>query len=335
MNMDHDWQPIIDKLKSSQNVLMTTHVNPDGDGLGSEMAMYHCLTKMGLKVRIINESPLPDEYRFLDPDHVISQYDKMKHGSLLEEFDLVFTFDVGGTSRLGKIGADLAKLNIPTICIDHHPENQIVCDHKIIDEKAPATTCLIYELIKLMCPDLMDQKIAEAIFVGLMTDTGSFRFENTTARSFETAAELINLGVKPAYIHRHVYESYTPERMKLLGMTLQKVNYEFDRRLAWFTVTIDDIRQSGASLDEIGGFTDFIRSIKGVEVSVMFLEVKPDRIRINFRSKGKIIVNTIARKFGGGGHKFAAGITVKLTLKEAINQILPDVRKATKEIVVK
>lgn len=330
--MDYNWKPIIQRLRSAGRILLTTHVNPDGDGIGSEIAMYHCLRKMDISAEIINSSAFPDEYSFLDPAKIVQQYDPQRDFARLNEFDLIFIFDVGGITRTGILGDDLAKMDIPCICIDHHPENHIVCDYKIVDEKAPATTCLIYELIKDIDVEFMDRKIAEAVYVGLMTDTGSFRFENASKRAFRVASELLEYGIRPNEIYKQVYESYSRQRMAMLGRVLQAVHYEQNGKLAWFTVTREDLRQVGASLDEIGGFTDFIRSIKGVEVAVMFLEVEPKKIRVNFRSKGKVIVNAIARIFGGGGHYFAAGLTINDTLTAATHLVLPEVRKAIENI---
>ena len=310
---------------------MTTHVNPDGDGIGSEMAMIHCLRKMNVTVEIINSSKLPEEYAFLDPEMIIQQYDPKSGFLKLKEFDLIVILDVGGITRTGILGDDLAKLNIPSICIDHHPENHIVCDFKVVDDKASATTCLIYELIKEIDFTYIDKPIAEAVYVGLMTDTGSFRFENANKKAFQIASELLEYGIKPNDIFKHVYESYSRQRMTLLGRILQTVNYEHNGQLAWFAISQKDLKNAGAQLDEIGGFTDFIRSIKGVEVSIMFLEVEPQKVRVNFRSKGKIVVNEVARKFGGGGHFYAAGLTVDDSLERVTKMVLPEARKAIEQ----
>jgi len=330
--MDHNWQPIIEEIKKSKRILLTTHVNPDGDGLGSELALYYCFKKMGIYSKILNDSATPEEYKFLDPDGIILCYNPEKHGEILRTIDLVFTLDIGGFSRLGRLGDELSHLNLATICIDHHPENHLCCTHKIVDEESPATSCLIYELIKIICPQSIDQNIAEAVYVGLLTDTGSFRFENTNSTVMEIAAELIKLGVKPMDVFQQVYERYTPQRMKLLGIALQKVQYESDGKLTWFTVTTADRLATGVTLDEISGFTDFVRSIKGVEVSVMFLETDDETIRVNFRSKGKVLVNEIAIQFGGGGHYFAAGATIKGSLEAALNRILPVVRRSVEKL---
>jgi phosphoesterase RecJ-like protein len=331
--MNHNWQPIIEEIRKRKRILLTTHVNPDGDGLGSEMALYRCLKKMGICSLILNDSPTPDEYKFLDPEGIILCYSPEKHGGILRTIDLVCTLDIGGFSRLGKLGDDLSQLNLATICIDHHPENHLCCTHKIVDEESPATACLIYELIKIMCPQSIDKDIAEAVYVGLLTDTGSFRFDNTSAEVMEITAELIRLGVKPMDVYRQVYESYTPQRMKLLGVVLQKVQYECDGKLAWFTITTTNRLATGVTLDEINGFTDFIRSIKGVEVAVMFLETDNETIRVNFRSKGKVLVNKIASQFSGGGHYFAAGATIKGSLDTALGSVLPVARKSVDSLI--
>ena len=330
--MQHNWKPIIEQMKSAGKILLTTHVNPDGDGVGSEMALYHCLMNMNIKTEIINSSAFPEEYGFLDPGKVIQQYNPEHDFKRLKEFDLIFIFDVGGITRIGILGDDLAKMEIPCICIDHHPENQIVCDYKVVDDKAPATTCLVYEMIKAIDIDHIDKQIAEAVWVGLMTDTGSFRFENANKKAFGIASELLEYDIKPNEIFKHVYESYSRQRMTLLGTILRTVHYENDGQLAWFTISQDDMKKAGAHLDEISGFTDFIRSIKGVEVSIMFLELESQKVRISFRSKGKVVVNNIARKFGGGGHFFAAGLAVEDTLGNVTAMVLPEVRKAIEQI---
>ncbi|MCD6204892.1 MAG: bifunctional oligoribonuclease/PAP phosphatase NrnA [Candidatus Marinimicrobia bacterium] len=329
--MHNNWKPIIQLIQKAEYILLTTHVNPDGDGIGSELAMYRVFKKMNIRAEIINSSPLPDEYSFLDKDNVIRQYNPEQDGARLGKFDLVIIFDVGGVTRTGILGDDLTRHNIPCICIDHHPENHIVCDEKIVDSKAPATTCIVLELIREI-GDYIDYDIAEAIYVGLMTDTGSFRFENTTRNTFRVAADLLEYGIKPNEIYNRIYESYTPARMSMLGTVLKSIRYESDGRLAWFKITQSDLKNEGASIDEIGGFTDFVRSIKGVEVSVMFLEVREGQTRVNFRSKGRVIVNEIARKFGGGGHYYAAGLTLHKPIAETIELVLPELRKTITKI---
>ena len=326
--MQHNWKPIIQQLQFARKILLTTHVNPDGDAIGSEMALYYCLQSMQKSVEILNSSALPEEYAFLDPGKVIRQYNPNRDSGRLREFDLAFILDVGGVTRIGSLGDDLAQAKIPCVCIDHHPENHIVCDFKIVDEKESATSCLIYELIKRINPGCINRRIAEAVYVGLMTDTGSFRFENATPKAFRLAAELLEYDVRPNEIYNRIYESHSPLRMALLGKVLQQIHYEVDGRLAWFTIRQRDLQETAVSSDEIGGFTDLIRSIDGVEVAVMFLEVGLQQVRVNLRSKGQVIVNEIARQFDGGGHYYAAGLTFEGTVEAAVGAVIPIIRRA-------
>ncbi|MDD5539695.1 MAG: bifunctional oligoribonuclease/PAP phosphatase NrnA [Candidatus Marinimicrobia bacterium] len=327
MMTKHDWLNIIAKISQAAKILLTTHHNPDGDGLGAEAALYNCFKRLGKSPYILNSSVLPPEYVFLNEDGIFNTYRAGQDISELADYDLLMILDAGSTDRLGALGPALNALNLATICIDHHPFNNCPAGNtSVIDEHAPATAILIYELIKAMAPQTIDIKIAEALYTGLMTDTGSFRFENTTAETMLTAAEFLKYGIQPGLIYRYVYENYRPERMKLLGMVLQNVQYEFNNQLAWFSVTREQVAAAETVLDEVDGFTDFIRSIKGVEVAVMFLEVRANLIRMNFRSKGRYPINAIARQFGGGGHPFAAGLVMEVGLTEAIKTVMPAVR---------
>ena len=323
----HNWNPIIQLINKSNNILLTTHVNPDGDGLGSESAIYYCLKKMGKNPVIINASALPEEYIFLDVDKIFRKYSAEVYKDSLKNIDLLMVFDIGDPSRLSQLGKDISKLNITSICLDHHPSENHFFDLEVVDKDAPATVCLVYELIQSLSPELMDIKIAEALYTGILTDTGSFRFENTTISAMEMAIEMIRYGVKPSVIYQNVYENNRPEKIRLLGMVLQEVNYEEGGKLAWFQITQEHIKSAGATLEEVDGFTDFVRTAKGVEVAVMFLEVNKTRVRMNFRSKGEVIINQTAKKFGGGGHPFAAGAVVNLPLQNTIDDVLPEVRK--------
>jgi phosphoesterase RecJ-like protein len=324
----YNWQKIVEKIKESDKILLTTHHNPDGDGLGAEAALYHCLKRLGKSPFILNSSPLPPEYSFLNEGEIFHTYPNELDQVELTDFDLLMILDASHTERLGALGPVLKSLNIPTICIDHHPFNNCLPENiSVIDDKAPATVALVFELLKIIAPQALDQKVAEALYVGLMTDTGSFRFENTTAETMLLAAELLRYNVQPGLIYHYVYENYRPERMKLLGMVLQNVQYEFENRLAWFCVTRAQVAAAGAYLDEVDGFTDVVRSVRGVEVAAMFLEERDNRTRMNFRSKGHYPINNVARQFGGGGHPYAAGLVMDVGLEDAVKTVLPALRK--------
>lgn len=323
----HEWQPIIDRIRKSSKILLTTHINPDGDGLGAEAAMFHALTEIGKQPVIINDSSLSQEYQFLNNGQIFETYNSSAHQTILQNIDLVIVFDIGSPDRLGRLGKDLVAFGCPMICIDHHPNNHGRFQIAVIDTDAPATVSLVFELIMALDTRLMNKKIAESLYTGILTDTGSFRFDNITPEAFEMAAELMRYGVKPSEIYAHIYENSTPERTKLLGMILQGIHFDLEGRLAWFIITQKQIRKSGAKTEEVDGFTEVVRSIKGVEVAIMFLEVNKNRVRINFRSKGNFIINRVAQMFNGGGHPFAAGAALDTTIDEIVDKVLTEVRK--------
>lgn len=322
----HNWKIVDQNITKASRILLTTHVNPDGDGLGAEAAFYYLLKKLGKEPEIWNHSELPLEYQFLNEERIYNQINLATPKEYFRKFDLVISVDVGGYDRLGLVGKIIEELKIPLVCIDHHPHCSFDTEAKVVEEQAAATACLVYEYFKLNYKNLIDSRIATALFTGLITDTGSFRFDNTTSEAFKIASELVKYDIKPSVIYAQIYENYRPEKLRLLGFVLQNINFELGNRLAWFTLTNSQIAAVGAIPDEVDGFTEFIRSVRDVEIAIMFLEVNEKRTRINLRSKGNVFVNGIARLFGGGGHPNAAGIVLNVGLQEAVEAVLPEVR---------
>lgn len=314
------------RFSESQNILITSHVRPDGDALGSEAAVYHLLKRIKKNPKIYNSSPLPWEYNFLNEETIFHQYDSKRDKTSLSEFDLAVVLDVGSFSRLGELGEDLKNSGVPVICMDHHPIRSHEFEYELVDTRAAATCSLIYELIMETNPHLMNLDIANAIWVGIMTDTGSFRFENTTPKTMKIAARLLDFGVTPGALYRHIYENKLPEQMLLLGMVLQNVKYACDGKLAWFFITQEMADKAGANIEEVDGYTDFVRTTHGVEVAIMFLEREQKNIRLNFRSKGNVVINEIAKNHDGGGHNFAAGATIRDTIAKAEEIIIPEAK---------
>lgn len=322
-------------ISESHNILITSHVRPDGDALGSEAAFYHLLKRIRKNPVIYNSSPLPWEFQFLNQDDIFNKYDPAKDKDSLKSFNLAIVLDVGSYSRLGELGEDLKESGIPVICLDHHPIRSHEFNYEVVDTKAAATCSLIYEFIMETNPHLMNLDIANAIWVGIMTDTGSFRFENTTPKTMKISAKLLDFGVTPGALYRHIYENKLPEQMLLLGMVLQNIKYECNGKLAWFFITQEMAKTAGAKIEEVDGYTDFVRATHGVEVAIMFLEREVDNIRLNFRSKGNVVINHIARNHNGGGHAFAAGATIYKTLSEAESTIIPEAKQEIENYINK
>ncbi|MBF90084.1 MAG: hypothetical protein CMG75_10635 [Candidatus Marinimicrobia bacterium] len=318
------WAIIEDMIGKAENLILSTHINPDGDGIGSQLAMASYLKKLGKKFIILNPSPVSYEIQFLSEYADFLHYDRSTHKYLLPLADLVIVLDIGDYSRLGYLGEDLLEVGLQMVSIDHHPHQEPnKFSYAIHDTSACSTGFLIFDYLKYVygTTDSLSKEAADGLYVALMTDTGSFRFSNADADSHEMASELIRLGVKPHELYQKVYESLPLEKVKLLALALGTIHMAGHGKLAWFVITEDMIKDAGASKEHVSGFTDTVRSIQGVEVAIMIHELSENKTRLNFRSKGKVKINGLARKFGGGGHQFAAGALVDKPLdivREAI-----------------
>ena len=326
--MKIDWLRLTELINANKKILLSTHINPDADGLGSEVAMYYHLKKMNKECKIINISNMMDKYEFLNKDNIIEQYSSEIHDSWIEKCDLAIIFDIGNHSRLGEISNLIKKNNVYCTSIDHHPSDGSYFDYQFLDIKSPATGFMVWQYFKYEKIEL-SYDMAESLYAALITDTGSFRYNSTTSNCHIMAKELLDLGVKPYDVYASIYEQRSLAQIKLFGKAIEslKIVDEF----GCINISLSMLEECGATLDDIDGFTDFIRSIQGVEVAFMISEIKEKNYRINFRSRGKYIINDIAEYFNGGGHKLAAGATVKGLSVEKIESIILDKLKNKKE----
>lgn len=307
--------PAIDKMglkriiEASSQILLTTHQNPDGDGLGSQIAMYHHIVSLDKKCRIINISKLPDKYSFLDQDGIVENYCE-DDDHWIKESDLVLIFDIGDSKRVGAMGEKIYN-GKKVVSIDHHPvKNDEPYTYAWIDVTAPATGFMVWEyLVNGNYTDTLSYSQALPLYVALVTDTGSFRYSNTHAESHLMANQLIRSGVKPHEVNQHVYENRNLNQVKLLGNAINNLNFSNDNKVAWVVFSNNTIKSLGIKKEHIEGFADFIRSIQNVEVAFVIIE-EDDKLRVSFRSQGAFTVDDIAAKLDGGGHKFAAGAII-------------------------
>ena len=307
----NSWNALQNVIKDANTILLSTHVNPDGDGLGSEIAFYYYLLDLGKDCRIINISPLPFNYKIIDPDNVIEEYNS-DIDKWLKGVDLAIVFDIGDFKRTGKIG-EIVKSSSKLVCIDHHPPKD---DHpfeiNIVDVDAPATGYLIwkyFEYINYSKEDKFPLKIANGLYTSLVTDTGSFKYQSTTSDTHIMAADLLKSGVNGYDIQRSIYEQQPISQIRLLGLALSNLNFSKNGKVVWIIINDKMLEQANATEDDAGGFTEYLRMIENVEVSYMLRYVNNNH-RVNFRSSGNIVINDIAQFFGGGGHKYAAGARV-------------------------
>ena len=321
-----DWKSLHNTINSSARILLSTHENPDGDGLGSATAVYHYLTKIGKDCRLIIISDLPKEYQFLNLDNIIETYDSNLHDDWISQADLAIIFDVGDFNRLRQVGEKISANSIKAINFDHHPDLK---DKRFSDNyiqiTAAATGEMVYDFLKSVNVNLT-LAMANGIYTAVMTDTGSFCYSNTNQKCHQIAIECLDVGVNTSQIYQTVYENRTAGQVKLLAGIINNLNFSDNHELAWFSISQKMMKNANAINKDIDGFSDFVRSIQGVEVALMVFENINGTCRINFRSKGKYIINTIAKSLGGGGHKFAAGAMKNGDLEDVLNDVLTETR---------
>lgn len=324
-----NWAPITHLISQAKRIVLTTHENPDGDGLGSAVAMYYYLKSLKKVCRIILCSPLPAEYSFLNKKNIFSLYSKVKDENWFKKCDLAIIFDVGSFHRIRAVKDELQKNQIKTLNIDHHPY-PLAHPFTInaVDTCVAATGVLIYDYFTEVKKIKLSKSMLEGIYTAVMTDTGSFRYSNTDAQCHEIAIAAMKAGVNTSVIYQQVYESKPVRSIKLLAKVIDHLHFENHGRLAWFTIDQNMLKYSGATHADVDGYTDFVRTIKGVEVAVMIFDKGNGICRVNFRSKGKFIINGIAKQFGGGGHKYAAGVVISETKKSVVSKVIAETKKA-------
>ncbi len=314
-------------VDGGRKFVLTTHVNPDGDGLGSEIALNRFLEKLGKESVILNYSETPSNHVFLDPDRKIKQFDEGRDSKTLLEADVLIALDMNNSSRLRSMEKPFLESKAKKAIIDHHLEAKDFVDYQLIDLDSPATGEIVYKCLAGYDSKLLDKQIADALYAAIMTDTGSFRFPRTDAEVHRIVAHLLELGVDPYYIYNNLYEQSSLGRTRLLGEVLAGIKLAYDGRLSYFTITQEQLKRNGVSLDETDNMVNNAGTIGGVVVMIFFLEL-PDGVKISFRSKGDIPVNELAKMYGGGGHKNASGARLyDVRLGETVENVLRDAGK--------
>ena len=298
-------QQIAELLRSQNNFLVLTHYRPDGDAIGSQLALVLLLKGLGKTVEAWNDDEVPAKFRFLPHSDLITC-----PPSDAKDFDVVIAIDTSTWQRVGS-AAQRIRNKKHFINVDHHVSNEKFADINWIVPEAPASGQIAFDLIKRGGFKLT-REIATCLFAAISTDTGSFTYANTTAESLRVAAELVDAGLNVGEICRHVYESYPYARLMLLQKALAQLQLTDRKRIAYTWVTTEMFEESGAKREDTEGLIDYARAIEGVVVAVLFEETRePGKIRISLRSKhSKIDVNSVARRFGGGGHREAAGARI-------------------------
>jgi len=308
-------EQIIQQLNNSNHVLIASHTNPDGDAIGSLLAVGLALDSLNKKTVLFNESPIPAVYRFLPIIELIEHESKDSCA-----FDTAVILDCGNIQRLGRSAETVSRIPV-IINIDHHMTNTRFGTCRLIDVSACSTAEIAYGIIKKMGIRI-NEAIAASIYTGILTDTGSFRFSNTNKAAFTICEEMIGCGVNPYEVAQHVYGKYSLGRIRLLNLALDSIEISENRKLSMMTVTQDMIEETGTQPEDVDGLINYARRIEDVKLAALIHEEKMNshqsndlkNFHVSLRSDGSVDVAAIATSFGGGGHASAAGFDIETTL---------------------
>src|SRR3989440_3205709 len=319
------FQDIGQILRDHQRFAILGHVRPDGDALGSQLALALSLQQLGKDVRVWNEDGMLEKYSFLPRADLLT-----KPPSVAEDVDVAIALDTAIQNRLGTALAAVGSAKI-WINIDHHRSNPGYGDLVIVDVSAPATGEIIFNLIKSQGLPF-DHDIAENLYAAISTDTGSFQYPNTSARTFEIAAELVRAGgLDVGKISRQLYENYPRRRLELLRELLRTMRFSAHDRVASFSLSLKTAADLSVLPEDNEGLIDHLRAVRGVIVAVFFEELVDGKVRVSMRSKDEAVdVCAICQKFGGGGHTLAAGARIRGSLAEVEEKVLEEVREVLK-----
>ena len=322
-------QEVLEAVSGAQSVILTTHVNADGDGTGCQVAMATWLRAQGKEAWIINPTPFPESYGFLLPDPAWSV--DPGSGRAKEVFgkaDLAMVLDTGEVSRIGRVMPLIQGL--PIVVVDHHPIGpDPIPGISYRDSTASATGELLFDFL-FEAGKGWPPGVALGLYVAILTDTGSFRFSNSSPRAHRVVAELLEMGVDPEESYRQLYGAVPLRKLRLLRASLEELEVDPEGDIAWMTVPTDAFESLSATSDDIEGLVDYPREIQGVEVGILFRETVKGGTKISLRSNGAVDVNALARQFGGGGHVRAAGAVVERSLPIVREEVLEATRIAVR-----
>jgi len=321
--------PLLEKIiKENNTFLLTAHVNPDADAIGSEVALYFVLKELGKTVYIVNHSITPYNLVFLDTDKKIEKYNPALHNNLFQESDVLIALDFNRSERLVSMMDAFKASSKIKVCIDHHQDPDDFADHYFVDTEFSATGHILFDFIKKTNIVNLSYNVAYPLYAAIMTDTGSFRFERTTPEIHRIAAELIEHKVDPSEVYDKIYDQSLFSKIKLLGKALDSLTlYGVKKQIAYMVITKEMFEETGALESDTDGFVNFSLSVEDVKIGLMFIELNKG-FKVSFRSKGTIPVHKLAAEFGGGGHTNAAGARI---FPGRMNDFIDNILKRTEE----
>lgn len=313
-------------LERHRSFVLTTHVNPDGDAIGSEVAMSRWLRARGKSARILNDSPTPAAFGWLVAGEAIDTYEEALCEKRFEEADALLVLDTGNRQRIGRLARHLDRHVLPIAVVDHHVTHDGFGQVNVIEPQLASTASLVFELMAEAGVPL-DLLSAEALYVGLFTDTGNFRYSNTDARAHRMAAALVEAGVDPSDVTSRVHATAPAGRLRFFGEALAALQMLEGGRLAVVEAGPEQFAKHGLAGADTEGLVDMPRAIAGVEVVALFSEVEPGKVKVSLRSTGNVTIDQVCSRFGGGGHPHAAGVQMRGSREDAKARILPEIVK--------
>lgn len=311
---------IIEAIHKGKKFLITAHVRLDGDALGSELALYLMLKDMKKEVVIYNQDRTPERYQFLPAAHQIT------HSiSNVEQYDTCFVLDCSELDRVGHEAENIKKIKT-IINIDHHVSNNGFCSLKILDPHAGSTGELVFRLMRDM-HFKMSKDICTNLYTAIITDTGSFRYASTTAETFLAASALVKDGANPQRIAENIYESDSPIKIRLLARALSTLSLDLESKVGSMVVTQKDLQETGAAWEHTEGFVDLPRTVRGIEVSVLYTQREKNHYKLSLRSKARVNVEKVAKHFGGGGHVHASSCWIQGDIESIKSQVIQAIRE--------
>ena len=291
-------------------------MDPDGDSIGSQLGLYHALKDATREVVIFNQGTMPAKYKFLDSQGIV----KFRAEHIEFEPPVVFIIECPSLDRIGFV-RDLIPESAITINIDHHPDNSRYADINLVDSESSAAGEIIYFILESGGYEITPE-IARQLYTAIAADTGGFRFGSTTARAMKVASELIQRGANPKAISDCLFKDFSPETIRLMGRTLASLKLEADGRIGYVTIALDDLKRSGADLENSEGFVDFTLAISGITLGLLFKEISNNEVKVSVRSQNGLDAAAFAKMFNGGGHTNAAGFRQEGRLDNVVNRVV-------------
>jgi phosphoesterase RecJ-like protein len=324
---DPRWDAFDALVKARQHFVLSTHVNPDGDGLGSEVALGLYLKAIGKDVVVFNDGPAPHNFAFLERLLPLEAFTPERAEEVFGKAEVLIVLDMQNQERLGRVAPYARRPGLTTVILDHHVGDAAFGQVNVVVPEKAATGELIYDYLK-RDPARLTREIAEALYAALVTDTGSFRHSNTDPDVHAMAAHLLELGVQSAVIQSQINRHRHMDRLRFVGHLLQHLKTTDDGAIAWFEVTPELFERYDVDGSDTEGLVDYPRTVPGVEAVMMLTDLGNGRVKVSLRSSGRVDVHRVAEALGGGGHKYAAGITLEGSLEEARRKMLTNLTEA-------